>query len=132
MLRGRGHLFESVGEHFMQMARPRTLFVVAPFAVSFEFGGVRKESSGALDQCRLDVEQLPFHLVRAITQISIADPSGDPARIVLAVGGRFSPRGPLGILVTRLGPRGLGGQGGIVRFRFLQRIICNSRDFTGR
>jgi transposase len=40
--------------------------------------------------------------------------------------------GALGILVTRLGPRGLGGQGGIVRLRFLQRIICNSRDFTGR
>src|SRR6266480_1942229 len=46
--------------------------------------------------------------------------------------GRFSPRGPLGILVVaRLGPRGLGGHGGIVRLRFLPCIGCHSRGFTG-
>jgi hypothetical protein len=32
----------------------------------------------------------------------------------------------LGILVARFGPRGLGGPGGIVRLRFLARVVCNS------
>jgi hypothetical protein len=47
--------------------------------------------------------------------------------------GRFSPRGPLGILVIAgLGPRGLDGQAGIMCLRFLPCIVCHSRDLTGR
>jgi hypothetical protein len=47
--------------------------------------------------------------------------------------GRFSPLGPLGTLViARLGPRGLGGQGGNMCLRFLPCIVYHSRDLTGR
>jgi hypothetical protein len=44
-----------------------------------------------------------------------------------------TPLGPLGILViARLGPRGLGSQGGNMCLRFLPRIVCHRRDLTGR
>jgi hypothetical protein len=50
------------------------------------------------------------------------------------IGGALLASGrPLGILViARLGPRGLGGQGGIMCLCFLPCIVCHSRDLTGR